>query len=194
MFLNHLNHLSRLRARDERAARELVETFGPQLRRIARFQLGRTGLQRCLESTDVCQSVLAAFFQRVAAEEFELDTPEQVLSLLKVMIRNCVYDKSDYFRAARRDVGRMHARTVESIGAISDDPRASVVVSAGEIRTRIRALLSDHENWLLEQREAGRTWPEISSECGASSDALRKQFGRMRQRLSAELGLGESQW
>lgn len=183
--------LTKLRKRDEKAATDLVEKFGPQLRRIARFQLGRTGLQRCLESTDVCQSVMAAFFQRITADEFDLESPEQVFALLKVMVRNCVYDKSDYYRAARRDVGRMHAGSVESVGTADDGPRASAIVSGAELRTHIRSLLTEREQWLLDQRECGRTWPEISAECGVSSDALRKQFGRMRQRLSAELALGD---
>lgn len=183
--------IARLRNRDEDAAAELVGRFGPQLRRIARFQLGRTGLERCLESTDVCQSVLAAFFQRVTAGEFDLETPEQIFGLLRTMVRNCVYDKGDYFRAARRDVGRLHSERVDLIATADHAPTASGILTGAELRSRIEGLLSERERWLLEQRESGRTWPEISQECGVSSSALRKQLGRARERLASGLELGE---
>lgn len=182
--------IARLRDRDEAAATELVDEFGPQLRRIARFQLGRTGLERCLESTDVCQSVLAAFFQRVTAGEFDLETPEQIFGLLRAMVRNCVYDKRDFFRAARRDVGRLHAERIETVAAADRTPTASGIVTGAELRTRVEGLLSDRERWLLEQRESGRTWPEIGQECGVSGSALRKQLTRVRERIAADLELG----
>lgn len=182
-----LETIARLRDRDERAATELVERFGPQLRRIARFQLGRTGLERCLESMDVCQSVMAAFFQRLTAGELDLETPEQILALLRVMVRNCVFDKCDYFHAARRDVARLQAEAVETIGIAADGSRASAIVSRDELRARIHAQLSESERWLLEQREAGRTWPEIGAECGTSGSAVRKQFTRIRERISSQL-------
>jgi DNA-directed RNA polymerase specialized sigma24 family protein len=187
-----LETIARLRDRDERAAAELVERFGPQLRRIARFQLGRTGLERCLESMDVCQSVMAVFFQRLTAGELDLETPEQILALLRVMVRNCVFDKCDYFHAARRDVSRLQAEAIETVGIAADGSRASVIVSRDELRGRIQALLSESERWLLEQRESGRTWPDIGSERGMSGSAARKQFARIRERIASQLGLEDS--
>ena len=49
-------------------------------------------LRRVLDSVDVCQSVLANFFVRVAAGQFDLDQPEQLLRLLATMARNRILD------------------------------------------------------------------------------------------------------
>jgi hypothetical protein len=65
--------LPRLRAGDEQAAANLVVHYEGVIRREARFQMTNPGLGRLLDSVDICQSVLASFFARAAAGQYDLD-------------------------------------------------------------------------------------------------------------------------
>ena len=48
----------------------------------ARLRLTDPRLRRQYDSLDICQSVLASFFVRAAAGQYDLDRPEQLLKLL----------------------------------------------------------------------------------------------------------------
>ena len=76
--------IGRVRAGDAAAAAELVRLYEPTIRVIVRRRLTDTAARRLLDSTDICQSVLANFFVRAAAGQFELDTPDQLLRLAQI--------------------------------------------------------------------------------------------------------------
>src|SRR5260221_3136505 len=57
-------------------------------RRAIRFRLADTNLARLLDSMDICQSVLASFFLRAAAGQFDIEQPQQLVKLLVAMARN----------------------------------------------------------------------------------------------------------
>src|SRR5437868_13055213 len=99
----------RVRGGDGAAAAELVRRYEPALRAAIRVRLTDPHLRRVLDSTDVCQSVLANFFVRAAAGQFDLDRPEQLLGLLATMARNKVTNLALRERAARRGGGRAGA-------------------------------------------------------------------------------------
>ena len=44
------------------------------------FRLADARLGNLLDSMDICQSVLTSFFVRAAAGQYDLETPEQLLS------------------------------------------------------------------------------------------------------------------
>ena len=80
--------IDRIRAGDQDAATEIVRRYEPTIRRAVRFRLVDSRLGAAFDSMDICQSVLASFFVRASAGEYELDTPEQLLKLLGRMARN----------------------------------------------------------------------------------------------------------
>ena len=96
------NLIRRVRSADEQAAVELVRLYEPEIRRIVRVRLVNPKLQAVIDSFDICQSVLANFFVRAAAGQFELETPEQLLQLLVTMARNKLRDASRRQRATPR--------------------------------------------------------------------------------------------
>ena len=96
----------RVRAGDGAAAAELVRRYEPALRVAVRVRLTDPALRRVLDSMDVCQSVLANFFVRAVAGQFDLDRPEQLLALLAAMARNKVTNLALKERAARHGGGR----------------------------------------------------------------------------------------
>jgi hypothetical protein len=64
--------IGQVRRGDEHAAAELVRRYEKALRLAVHVRLSDPGLRRLLDSTDICQSVLASFFVRVAAGQYEL--------------------------------------------------------------------------------------------------------------------------
>ena len=79
--------IRRVRSGDERAAAELVERYGPAIRRAVRVRLRDPRLQRLIESVDICQSVFASFFVRTALGQYDLESPDQLLKLLATIAR-----------------------------------------------------------------------------------------------------------
>ena len=106
--------IRRVRKGDEQASAELVHRYEPAIRIAVRARLTDPKLRRWLDSMDVCQSVLGNFFVRAANGQFELDRPEQLISLLATMSRNRVTNHALREQAARRDQRRVAAPTAAS--------------------------------------------------------------------------------
>src|SRR6478735_7912394 len=99
--------VARLRAGDHSAAAELVRDYGPVIRLEVRMGLRDSRLRRAFDESDVCQSVLASFFVRAAAGQFDLDTPEGLAGLLVRMARNKLASSARRHTSGRRDVRKV---------------------------------------------------------------------------------------
>src|SRR5690349_13542952 len=93
--------ITRLRAGDGRAAEELVRDYESVLRVAVRARLTDPTMIRLMDSGDVCQSVLASFFARAAAGQFDLDSPAQLVGLLTRMAQNKLASRARYTAADR---------------------------------------------------------------------------------------------
>src|SRR5579883_2868016 len=98
--------IRRVREGDEVAAAELVRGYEPAIRRVVRVHLRDPRLRRVLDSTDICQSVLATFFVRANLGEYELKTPDDLLKLLATIARHKVTNEAKKQQALRRDYRR----------------------------------------------------------------------------------------
>src|SRR5262245_23455849 len=94
--------IRRIRAGDPQAAVELVRQYEQAIRLEVRMRLCDPRLRRVLDSMDICQSVLASFFVRTAAGQYELEQPDQLIRLLVVMARKKVAFQARKQRAQRR--------------------------------------------------------------------------------------------
>src|SRR5262245_7012850 len=83
-----VDFLRRIRSGDQDATAELVRQYEPAIRLEVRRRLNDPSLSPVLGSMDICQSVLASFFVRVAGGQFDLEEPEQLLGLLVARTRN----------------------------------------------------------------------------------------------------------
>jgi RNA polymerase sigma-70 factor (ECF subfamily) len=180
--------IRRIRAGDSEAAEELVQRYGPTIRRVARVRLADTRLQRLFDSTDICQLVFGSFFVRAALGQYDLDTPEQLLRLLVTMSRKKVADQARCAGAARRDYRRTQEVSHED-RFVNPASSPSDQVAARELLTEVRKRLSAEERQLAEDRAAGRDWAQIATDRGRSPEALRKQLRRAIDRVADELGL-----
>jgi RNA polymerase sigma-70 factor (ECF subfamily) len=181
----------RVRRGDEQAAAELVRQYEPAIRRAVRMRLTDPRLGRVLDSMDVCQSVLANFFVRAAAGQFDLEKPEQLLQLLVTMARNKLLDHVRKQQAGRRDQRRQQASPDALQAVPADQATPSQVVANRELLLRAQGLLSEDERYLVEQRGLGRDWADIAREVGGQPNAVRMKLSRALDRVARQLGLDE---
>ena len=181
--------IRRVRDRDQDAARELVQGYEGAIRRVVRIHMRDSRMRRMLDSTDVCQSVLASFFVRTALGQYEIDSPQELVNLLSTIARNKFSNQANRMRAKRRDIRRdaSGAELIEFGADRASDP--SEQASARELLDAVRERLAPDERYLAEQRSLGRGWQELAKELGGTDEALRKKLSRALDRVMAGLGL-----
>jgi RNA polymerase sigma-70 factor (ECF subfamily) len=181
--------ISRVRNRDEDAARELATRYESAIRRAVRIHLRDPRMRQVLDSMDVCQSVLASFFVRTALGQYDLTSPEQLLHLLTTMTRNKLANQFQRTQAQRRDVRRQTSYEDHELAIVDRASDPGEQVAAKEILAQVCARLNEQERYLANQRSLGRSWQELAEELGATHVALRKKLSRALNRVMGELGL-----
>jgi RNA polymerase sigma-70 factor (ECF subfamily) len=180
--------IRRIRAGDDQAARELVERYEPVIRRAVRVRLQDPRLSSRFDYTDVCQSVMASFFVRAAAGQFDLDQPDQLLRLLVVMAQRKLAQQVRLHRAERRDYRRSEARELEYLDErTAAEPSPSRMVAGRELLDEFRRRLTDEERQLADLRGQGYQWAEIASKLGGTPRARSKQLSRALDRIEHQL-------
>src|SRR5262249_34374284 len=155
---------------------ELVREYGPVIRLEIRMGLRDSRLRRAFDESDVCQSVLASFFVRAAAGQFDLDTPEGLAGLLVRMARNKPASQARRHTNARRDVRRVATHDVE-VGP-GTTPSPSQEIEWRDLLQKFREHLTDDERQLADARAQGRLWADIASEFGGDARTLSKRLER----------------
>ena len=187
--------LIRVRNGDPAAAEEIVRTYEPEVRRAIRVRMTDARLRKLVDSIDICQSVLAGFFVRTAAGQYDIQTPEDLLKLLITMARNRIVDWARRSNAERRDgrrvVSLQHDDGSDREIASSDASPVSVLVNR-DLLEQVRSRLSAEELKLMEQRADGLGWNEIAAKTGDQVNAVRMRLTRALDRVAAELGLEQS--
>ncbi len=182
-------YVRRLRSGDAQAAAELVRQYESTIRLEVRMRLRDSRLRRHFDSMDVCKSVLATFFIRAAAGQFNLQKPEQLVRLLVGIARNKLSTRSKHPRAQKRDARKLEALDPERLGAAGSSP--SELVAAEELLCEFRRRLSEEERRLADLRAAGHAWAYIAAQMGGTPDGRRVQLDRAISRVRGELGLEE---
>lgn len=183
--------IRRVRNRDPEAAEELVRRYESAIRRVIRIRMRDAGMRRLLDSTDICQSVMASFFVRTALGQYEVDTPAQLLNLLTAIARNKLANQANRLRAKRRDIRRDAAAGDHAPHVPDEASDPSEQASARELLQKVRDRLDPEERYLAEQRALGRAWQELANELGGTDVALRKKLTRALDRVMTGLGLGD---
>jgi RNA polymerase sigma-70 factor (ECF subfamily) len=182
--------VARVRAGDEQAAAELVRQFEPLIRREIRMNLEDQHLCRAFDSMDVCQSVLASFFLRTAAGEYDLERPEQLVGLLVTMARNKLASAARREYRVRRDARRVSEAAAEGLDRLPDAADGpEEVLATRELLERFRRSLSDEERQVVELRGEGLTWADVAARLGGTAQSRRMQLTRAVERVVRELGI-----
>ena len=180
--------IRRIRAGDDQAARELVQLYEPVIRREVRLRLRDERLASRFDWTDICQSVMASFFVRAAAGQYDLEQPAHLLRLLVVMTRHKLTQQVRRHRADIRDYRRLEARDPAYLeGRSATAPSPSRLVVGRELLAEVRRRLSEEERLLAELRADGCDWTEIAARLGGTAEARRKQLARAVDRVEQQL-------
>ncbi len=146
---------------------------------------------RVFDSVDICQSIWSSFFVRVAAGQFELESPGQLTKLLVAMAKNKLAFQARRHRYQKRDVGRIDT-TGAAMETFSDNqPSPSECVSAKELFVQMQQSLTDDERQVSELRRRGLAWDEIAKALGGTAQSRRMQLDRAADRVTRQLGLEE---
>ncbi len=180
-----------LRAGDEEGAATLVRLYEPAIRRAVRLHLNDQRLRRTFDSMDICQSVLASFFVRAAAGQYDLDRPEQLIRLLTTMARNKLASEARRQNRQRRDARRTGADAGALEAVASTEPSPSRVLSGKEQLEHVLGRLDEKTRRLAELRAVGEPWSTIAGRVGGTPEALRMQLARAVDRALREAGLDE---
>ena len=169
--------IRRVRAGDERAARELLERYGPAMRRVVRVRLREPRLYSRFDCDDICQSVMASFFVRAAAGQFDLERPDELLRLLVVMTRRKLSNQARRHRAECRDYRRIEPCDPAYLEGRSATPTPSRLVAGRELLDEYRRRLSDEERMLADLRAEGCEWAEIAGRLGGTAGGTPQATG-----------------
>jgi RNA polymerase sigma factor (sigma-70 family) len=181
--------IRRVRMGDAEAAEELVRRFQPVVRLEVRVRLRDPRLRRAFDSMDICQSVMASFFVRATAGQYDLEQPQDLVKLLVVMARNKLAFHFRKERAGRRDNRRIEAASPERVEAARPGTSPSEEIGRRELLAAFRQRLSDDERQLADRRADGQDWASIARAMGGTAEARRKQLERAVERVSRQLGL-----
>lgn len=182
--------IRRIRCGDAEAAATLIRMYESDLRIIARSRLTNPEVRRILDSMDVCQSVLGTFFARATVGQFSLDTPEQLLKLLSTMVRNKVIDYARRQAVKQRHIGRQVDVFPESLSLAATQDTPSVIVAARELAEDLRRRFTGEELAIIDRRNDGLGWDDVSLQLHESPEALRKKMERAIRRVAQEAGPG----
>jgi RNA polymerase sigma-70 factor (ECF subfamily) len=183
--------IRRLRAGDAHAAEELVRAYEPAIRLEVHCRLRDRRLRRAFDSMDVCQSVLASFFVRAAAGQYDLEQPDQLRKLLVGMARKKLLLQIRKQRAQCRDVRRLEPIARDDCTMVAAHPNPSQQCEAEDLLHSFHQRLTAEEQHLAELRAQGREWPDIAAQVGGTPSGRRKQLTRAIDRVARELGLDE---
>jgi RNA polymerase sigma-70 factor (ECF subfamily) len=143
-------------------------------------------MRRQFDSLDICQSVLASFFVRVAAGQFELERPAQLVALLTKMAHNKIAWHVRYNLQQRRDIRRRQpAMELQSSDQI--DPARHVEIK--ELLERAWQTMDTELREIASRRLERQSWAQVAAAIGGTAGARRKQFERGMDEIAHRLGI-----
>jgi RNA polymerase sigma-70 factor (ECF subfamily) len=176
--------LDRLSHGDLQAAQQLMVTYEPYLRAVARRRLS-PALRPKLDSIDVVQSVWVHVLRHVGAHGWHIRTAAHLRAFLVQVTCQRLTDRFRHYRVA---LEKEHP--LASLGAgdqpLSPRPRPSELAQVGELWQRMLALSPPAHHQLLLLRREGFSLEEIAAQTGLHEDSIRRILRDLRRRLAFE--------
>jgi RNA polymerase sigma-70 factor (ECF subfamily) len=181
--------LRRVRRGEPEAAYELVQQYELDIRIAVRTRLSDPALRQQFDSMDICQSVLASFFLRAAAGQYDLHEPGQLVGLLTRMAQNKLAMHARSLHQQCRDVWR--ATSIDDLGAAPADkaPGPDRQAVDRDLLRRSYELMEPEIRQIADCRVRGAPWADIAAQLGGTADGRRKQFLRAMDRIAHTLAI-----
>ncbi|MGL4551670.1 MAG: RNA polymerase sigma factor [Gemmataceae bacterium] len=177
--------LAALRARDESAARTIVERYGSSLLRVARNRLS-SRLRAKLDPEDIVQSVYRSVCDQLfRGASVPADWGELWGLLHCCTVRKCS-GKAEHYQAGRRDVRREAA--VAPLSAIEASRAEDGLAMEEEIDALLTLLPADRDRDILLLKLQGYSQPEIARQIECSQSKVSRTLALATELLRRALG------
>lgn len=165
-----------VRAGNDQAAWDLVETYGPHVMRAIRRTLSRE-LRGKFDSEDFAQAVWASFFSSLDHLD-AMQQPQQLVGFLTTMARNKVVDEirrrvQTQKYSIRREQPLWETQDAET-GYQSRDPRPSQMAIARERWLRMLHDQPEHYRQVMRLRLMGKTQRSIAVRLNLSEKTVQR--------------------
>lgn len=175
--------LARVRAGDREAAAEVMQRYGPILRRRFRHKLGRS-LRRLFDSQELSSTVARRFDQFVRSGKVRAETPGQLVALIEQIANNALARKIRVMENLQRvECGDDSTLASALLQRLREADRAGPEEAELEIDRILRALESPEEREMLSLWLGGSSHGVIATHLDISPAAARKRWERLRRRL-----------
>jgi RNA polymerase sigma-70 factor (ECF subfamily) len=181
--------LALVRRGDADAAETLVKRFETAIRVAVRTRLSDPALRRQFDSIDICQSVLASFFIRAAAGQYDLHDPKQLVALLTRMAHNKLAMHARHQYRHRRDVRRLASFNDNGPEVAAATPGPLRHATGRDLLDRVYTMMEPPVREMVEYRARGTGWREIAARLGGTAESRRKQFQRAIDRIAEILNI-----
>jgi RNA polymerase sigma-70 factor (ECF subfamily) len=168
------NLISCVRAGDADAAAAVVRQFESAIRVAVRARLFDPDMRRRFDSMDICQSVLASFFVRMAAGQYDIERPSQLVGLLTKMAQNKLAWHIRHHLKQRRDVRRTEPDTTAVRQLAASDPDPARQLHAKELLERTWQTMDQELREIASRRLDGETWEQVAAGIGGTAGARKK--------------------
>jgi len=179
--------LARIKNGDDDAARELLTRYEPKIRLVVRRQLPRL-LRSRFDSLDFLQSVWGSFFHKIRTGENDLDEEQNLITFLAWAARNKVIDEYRRAGTQKQNINReepLESKRDKDVCLTAGDT-PSQLAQARETYQRLRDLLPDDRQVILELKAAGYSCREIGDRIGMSERTVQRVLEDLKGR--ARLG------
>jgi RNA polymerase sigma-70 factor (ECF subfamily) len=174
--------LTRLRARDGDAPRQVFDRFSRRLVGLARQRFGGP-LKHKVDPEDVVQSAYKSFFVRYGDGELEAAGWDSLWGLLTLITMRKCAERAAYHTAQRRDANLEVADAADWPAALSREPTPSEAAELAETVARLVETLDSDERPVLELSLQGYSTAEISDRLDRPERTVRRVRERVRARL-----------
>ena len=177
--------MTQLRDGRNEAAAQIFHRFANRLILLARKQLDPKVRQK-VDPEDVLQSVYRSFFERQQGGEIDLESWDNLWSMLALItLRKCA-NQVAHFRAECRDVRREVGAGPEAdpVGAaLAGDPSPSEAAVLTEVVEQVLHGLDERDREIVTLHLQGYSIPEISARVEWAERTVHRALERVRKRL-----------
>lgn len=185
-YLTFSELVSRVQQGDAEAFSQLLDEYGDAIQREIRFTLIDLRLRRFVGDSDVYQSVAYRLFVGFRDGRFDVETPKELINLLKGIARTRIAELVRFWHAQRRDLS-LNTALPENCDVNHRSPTPEAIVEHSEWFDKVSQALSQRDRQIVDWQDEGLSWVDIAQRLGAAShEALRKQHGRALAKVSSQ--------
>jgi RNA polymerase sigma factor (sigma-70 family) len=186
-------YLERIRAQDEGALSELMESYMPLIERWVRKERG-DHLRDGFETLDCVQDVAVDLVRYLP--NVRIENTDAFRGLLYRMIQNSLRNKHHYLNVRRRTLATDQPLGPDTVIRLDPPdehmPTPSVEVGNQEqqawLRFALALLESEEQELILRRHFDGEAFEEIGKSMGTTPDGARMRFNRARAKLMVLVG------